>query len=293
MRKRFLLIVGLILAIAAPGIGAQAPNVEDVLARAGAYVVRYQRDFAGVVAEETYEQDAQPAPRFDQYGFLKEGTAKHRELKSDLLLVRPQGGERWIQFRDVFEVDGRPVRDRTDRLAKLFLQPSMSTAKQAEKISEESARYNVGTVVRNVNVPVLALGVLMPENQHRFLFNHVEAADAARTDGAWAIDYREIETGTLIRTSGGQDLPVKGRFWIEPGTGRVLGSTIVAEDRALGATIDVTYRLEPTLHLLVPRDMRESYTQRADGASVTGIATYANFRQFQVKVDEKIAPIKQ
>jgi len=204
-----------------------------------------------------------------------------------------RGGTRWIQFRDVFEVDGRAVHDRTDRLAKLFLQPSMSTAKQAEKISEESSRYNVGTVVRNVNVPVLALSVLLPENQHQFLFNHPDTADARRADGAWAIDYREVETGTMIRTSGGQDLPIRGRFWIEPGTGRVLGSTIVAEDHALGATIEVTYQPEPALHLLVPRDMRESYTQRADGASVTGLATYANFRQFQVKVDEKIAPIKQ
>ena len=29
-----------------------------------------------------------------------------------------------------------------------------------------------------------------------------------------------------------------------------------------------------------------------DGGTVDGRATYSNFRQFQVKVDEKIAPIK-
>jgi cell wall assembly regulator SMI1 len=42
----------------------------------------------------------------------------------------------------------------------------------------------------------------------------------------------------------------------------------------------------------VPREMRESYEQHDDGAEVTAVATYSNFRQFQVKVDEKIAPIK-
>jgi cell wall assembly regulator SMI1 len=72
----------------------------------------------------------------------------------------------------------------------------------------------------------------------------------------------------------------------------VLGSTIRAEDRQLSANIAVTYQPEPALHMLVPKDMRESYLQRADGSTVTGMATYTNFRQFQVKVDEKIAPIK-
>jgi hypothetical protein len=288
----FRFVTALAAAAAASAFSPQAPNVDEVLARAGEYVTHYEHDFAGVVAQEKYEQDAQPPAHFDRYGLLNGGPGQHRELKADLLLVRPQGGDQWIQFRDVFEVDGKAVHDRTDRLAKLFLQPSVSTAKQAEKIQEESARYNVGPVTRNVNVPVLALWVLMPQNQHRFLFNHVETADAARTDGAWAVDYREVEAGTMIRTSGGQDFPVSGRFWIEPATGRVLGSTIRAEDRQLSANIAVTYQPEPALHMLVPKDMRESYLQRADGSTVTGMATYTNFRQFQVKVDEKIAPIK-
>lgn len=239
MRFNLRFLIALVVMAAAATLPAQTTNVDEVLTRAGEYVVRYQHAFAGVVAQETYKQTARPAPRFDPNGSLKSGAEQHRE------------------------------------------------------ISKESARYNVGSVIRNVNVPVLALWVLMPQNQHRFLFNHVEAADAGRTDGAWALDYREIEPGTMIRTTGGQDLPVRGRFWVNPITGGVLGSTIVADDRNLSATIDVTYQLEPALHMLVPQDMRESYEQRADGSTVTGVATYANFRQFQVKVDEKIAPVKQ
>jgi hypothetical protein len=292
MSTRLALFVVLIVGTAAPALRAQAVTVEDVLARAGEYVVHYQHDFAGVVAEETYTQDARSPQRFNRFGSLKGGVLEHRELKSDLLLVRPQGGDQWIQFRDVFQVDGRAVRDRSDRLAKLFLQPSTTTARQAAQISKESARYNVGTVIRNVNVPVLALWVLLPANQHRFLFNHVDEADAGRSDGAWAIDYREVAPGTMIRTSGGQDLPVTGRFWIEPATGAVLESVLAAEDRQVSARIEVTYEPEPALHMLLPRTMRESYVQNADGATVSGLATYANFRQFQVKVDEKIAPIK-
>ena len=38
--------------------------------------------------------------------------------------------------------------------------------------------------------------------------------------------------------------------------------------------------------------MRERYDIRRGGARVSGIATYGRFRQFQVKVDERIAPVK-
>jgi hypothetical protein len=37
--------------------------------------------------------------------------------------------------------------------------------------------------------------------------------------------------------------------------------------------------------------MRERYDIRRGGSRVDGVATYSRFRQFQVKVDEKIAPI--
>ena len=298
MSQRFFLYAVLIVAAAAAApAGYLRPSsepvtVEVVLARAGAYVRRYQQDFAGVVVQETYEQHARTGGRFDQFGRMRRDSEKFRELKSDLLLVRPEGADRWVQFRDVFEVDGRAVHDRNDRLAKLFLQPSSSTAKQVEKISAESSRYNVGPIVRNVNVPVLALLVLQAENQNRFLFNHVDAADAERTDGAWVIDYREIAAGTMIRTSGGRDLPVRGRFRVDPVTGQVLSSTLKAENRDVAATIDVTYEQETALGMFVPRAMHETYEQHADGAQVTGDATYSNFRRFQVKVDEKIAPIK-
>ena len=50
-----------------------------------------------------------------------------------------------MQFRDVFEVDGEPVRDRQERLARLFLSGDLSTAKQVEEIASQSARYNIGS----------------------------------------------------------------------------------------------------------------------------------------------------
>src|SRR3954471_8415730 len=108
--------------------------------RVSDYVVRYRQDVSGVVAEERYVQDADRSDR---------PFVTHRELKSDLLLVRTEGGpEAYVQFRDVFEVDGDPVRDRTNRLAALFTNPRDDAKKKAAAIMNESARYNIGRVQR-------------------------------------------------------------------------------------------------------------------------------------------------
>jgi hypothetical protein len=271
---------------------AAEPALEAVLDRTGAYVGNYEREFAGVVVEETYSQDSASGSRFGSTGRLARVGTKHRELKSDLLLVRPDGTDRWLQFRDVYDVDGRAVRDRTDRLAKLFLQPSSSTSKQVSKINNESSRYNIGSIVRNVNVPMLALWVLMPDNQYRFVFNHIESPEAPMPADLWMVSYREIAPGTMIRGAAHEDVPVQGFFWIDPSSGRVLFSSLVAQNRTVQARIDVRYEADEKLGLIAPQEMTESYTQTMDGATVEGHATYSNFRRFQVKVDEKIAPIK-
>ena len=80
----------------------------------------YASHLSGLVMEESYVQDVEQINRFG-YRTNTRGGVSHRMLKSDLLLVRPQGSDAWMQFRDVFEVDGKAVRDRNDRLEKLFL----------------------------------------------------------------------------------------------------------------------------------------------------------------------------
>ena len=90
----------------------------------------------------------------------------------------------------------------------------------------------------------------------------------------------------------GRDMPARGRFWIEADTGRVLASEFIGEDISIRGAVDVGYDVEPSINLLVPVEMRERYDVRRDGAHIEGKATYSKFRQFQVKVDEKIAPVK-
>jgi hypothetical protein len=197
----------------------------------------------------------------------------------------------------VFEVDGKATRDRNERLMRLFLAPSSSSASQVERIVEESSRYNIGDLYRTVNVPVLALVVLDPANQPRFTFKRSDHREPLLEHGAerpadvWVIEYQEVQKQTIIRTTNGRDLSARGRFWVEPASGQVVASELVAEDLTIKGTIDVDYGIEPTIGLLVPVSMHERYDIRRDGSRVDGEASYTRCRQFQVKVDEKLAPI--
>jgi hypothetical protein len=71
---------------------------------------------------------------------------------------------------------------------------------------------------------------------------------------------------------------VRGRLWIEPATGRVLMSELLAGDDDLRATIAVSYQSEPLLGFLVPVEMRERYEAPAKGVRIEGLATYEGFR---------------
>src|SRR5580765_3073908 len=263
---KFLKVLAVFLA-AVPAL-AQTPDLDDVLDKAGDYVTAYERTFVGVVAEETYRQEVRGVAGTDQRGFAFEARGQRRDLKSDMLLVRAPAGDRWMQFRDVFEVDGKPVRDRTERLTKLFLQPSASMQRQVDDIAAASARYNIGDVNRNINLPVFALTVLEPHNRAWFSFK-----GARKSAAIFELEFHEERGGTLIRTAGDQSMPSHGRFTVDPVNGRVLSSELIAESGSLRARIEVTYALEPAMALFVPREMREKYSL-SDGSTIEGKATY-------------------
>ena len=267
---------------------AREPTLAEVLGRAGRYVTEFERQLAGIVAEEQYVQQV---IRFGR-GPGSLVNPMRINLRSDLVLLRGRPAAAWVQFRDVFEVDGSPVRDRADRLTELLATNPPSRDAQIRKILETSARYNIGEVERNINVPLLALQFLEPANQRRFRFTRTAERQPATVAGPaapdeafrisvemWAIQYQERQEPTIIRTTTGKDLRSRGRFWIDPVTGHVLMSELVAEDRAVRATIDVSYQSEPLLGMLVPIEMRERYEGRRDNALTEGHATYGRFRQ--------------
>ena len=92
----------------------------------------------------------------------------------------------------------------------------------------------------------------------------------------WTVEYRERGRHTIIRRPNGERLPVRGRFWIDPSTGAVLISEMIADGGGVIATVTVSYQSEPLMGFLVPIEMRESYVR--SGERITGHAVYGRFR---------------
>lgn len=249
------------------GAQNQNPPLAELLSSAADYLADYEQKCGAVVSLESYSQDVQ-----------RGGARAVRHLKSDMLVlsVGPTG---WLGFRDVFEVDGRAVRDHDERLFQLFLKPSADSLGQARKILDESSRFNIGQVTRNINIPTMALTFLRKDHQSRSRFSDkgVEIVDGLATR---VVEFTERASPRVITTSDGA--PASGRFWIDPATGRVVRTQLMLSGLVY-LTITVTYAPQGRLgDLWLPVSMRETY--RRGGELTEGRATYSNFRQFNVDV---------
>jgi hypothetical protein len=261
-------------------------DFSELLARASAYVESFQSRFGSIVAEERYEQTIRRAPGANGTTVQRGGGGPDRTvLVSDFLLVQVPG-EGWMPFRDVFERDGKQIRDREERLAKIFLTGSRTAIDQARAIMNEGARYNIGNVNRNINVPTLPLPFLTPLHSQRFAF---KPGKREESDEGVVIEFRETARPTFITTTGDRDLPVTGRYWIDDQTGTVLRTELHAVDTSVEAHITVTYQKDSGTGLMVPARMEERYRRARDTAEVRGVATYSRFRRFQVSTSEEIA----
>jgi hypothetical protein len=286
-------VVAAILAVAV--VSAQDPTFDVVMARAAEYVARYQTQLRGLVAEEHYRQNVMSmAPgRNIGPGARARQSREGRELKSDLLLVKLGGENFWMQFRDVFEVDRKPVRDRDQRLSKLFIEAKADARAQAESIQQESSRYNLGPLMRTINVPIMALLFLERNVQPVITFRQGKAGNVKRFEGLadadaiWMVEYREEQKGTMVKGANNKDIPSHGRIWLDSSNGRVLQTELISEDTDLRADINVFYKKEQGLELLVPGEMREVYVIRRNDMRIDGRATYGRFRQFTVSTTEK------
>jgi hypothetical protein len=273
-------------AAAAPGKPGGAPSAREAelqlaMARLVDYVEAYERQYSGLVAEEEFKQSSR-------------GT--NARLRSDFLLVKPEKASQWVSFRDVYEVDGVAVRDRDDRLRRLFLEPGPDIGAQLQAIQDESARYNVGIVQRNINVPLFLLRFLQPENRPRFRFRLAGKRDVAGVE-AWRVEFEERAFPTIITDIQGRDVDAKGWYMVDVVTGAIVEMALKIEENGSTGEIVVSFRHDPALGMWVPAEMKETYrtlTQRSlSGVPrlepiVEGTARYSNFRRFQVKIEEKV-----
>jgi len=260
-------------------------DVSVLVGRASAYVETFQQNFGSVVSEERYEQSLRRAPGGGATVQRGGGGPIQTVLRSDFLLVQVKG-QGWMPFRDVFERDGRSVRDRDERLASIFLSRSRDALEQAQAVMAEGARYNIGNVNRNINVPTLPLIFLTDRYRSGFEFKLGKRKDS---DEGVPIEFRETARPTFVQTTGNRDLPVEGRYVVNEADGTVLRTELAAIDTSVEARITVTYEHNEAMGFYVPARMEERYRRPRDPMEVRGVATYSRFRRFQVNTSEELA----
>jgi hypothetical protein len=265
------------------------PQLTLLLARMSEFIAAYVQEFGNVVAEEDYVQR------------LIRGGSNQVHLKSDILLVMTNAEVGWTQYRDVFDVDGRSVRDREARVQKLFLENPTAAPRLALEISNESARYNVGTLFRNINTPTLPLEYLSPKRIGGLAFwrDGEETVDGIR---AVRLAFEETARPTMVQPDVGPraDIPARGTYWVDASSGRILRTRILLTAGRAEMSTTVSYKSAQNIGLWVPAEMHEKYTTTTE--EIEGRATYKNFRSFSVTTEAKVkdepkakddAPIKK
>jgi hypothetical protein len=261
--------------------GGPVPQAQlaEVLQAAGRYVAEYQRTFSVIVSRESYQQRVQTG-----------GKIETRDLQSEVALVAIDD-RNWILFRDVYEVDGRTITDRRDRLTQLFLKPAADLGQQAQRILEEGARHNLGPIIRTLNTPTQALEFIRSENQFRSSFR---LAGRAKIDGVETHDLRFEEQGTPRMIVTHDNAAASGRVWVALGTGTIVRTELRIQSVGTLARITVNYAKHDKLSLWVPARMIESYepanrsaisrldVEAPKAIRIDGVATYSDFRQFAV-----------
>lgn len=263
---------------------ARDPALEDVLQRVGRYVANYGEQASLIIAVEHYEQKYQNAPA---------GERPQRKLLAEFALFKTRDATGWVGFRDVIEVDGKPIPDRQDRLQAL-LRAGTPDVLEARRIADESARFNLGPTRRNFNEPTAALFFLLPASQARFTFNR-QGMTTVNGVTAMEIDFRETGSPTVIRTSDGRDVAANGTIWVLPADGTVLRTKFNLSGFGgprTSAAVDVTFALDARLNLWLPAKMTERHEAPAILARlqnwvtvtptvVTATATYGDFKRFE------------
>ena len=217
----------------APAAVPRDAAVDEVVRKVAAYVAAYGPQTSAIVGVERYTQNVT----------IEEKTLRPRTLLAEFAIVKAAGGAGWSGYRDIVEVNGTSVADRRDRLQGLLAGPGGAET-ELRRIADESARYNVGPIIRNFNVPTTALFFLHPSLIDQFTFKRV---GTKKIDGivTWQLDYKETARPTLVMKRDGTSVPCEGTVWVVPEDGTVVRTRLKLRNFANAMTMTGTDRRAP------------------------------------------------
>lgn len=263
----------LIGALAALAHAQPARSLPD---RVRDYIDRFEREASALAAEEDYVQRLEEG---------RGGARVHstRWLRSDYVLVKPADNAPWLGYRDIFEVDGAPVRDRSSRLEQVLSSTAPDSRERALAVVREGSRFNLGPE-RTVNTPTLPIQLLARANADRL---RLRAPHGWEQEALVDLTFDERGRPTLVRTPDGFSVETSGTIRARAADGAILSARLVFKfigtpSKRPDATMTVDYGEVAGIPVLVPLRMVEELPVANGQAS--GIATYSNYRRFQTSV---------
>lgn len=252
---------------------ARSQSVDALVATAARYVREYQRAFAFLVADETTVQEVSasvPVPG-----------PTSRTTTGEMFVTYLAAESQWTSVHDVAAVDGVPVADRDD-LSTLLRDHSIGSL--APRLFARNARFNIGSVQRNFNDPMLALLVI--GDRRRDLASFSRASASADRDGFVTIAFRERRRPTLVRDTAGRPVFARGELTIDPDTGAIQRTWLALGADGVEAELTTTFAFDAGVDSQVPVMFTERYASTREGRrEVTNCESrYTNYRRFDVAV---------
>lgn len=248
-------------------------SAKAVVAKAVEYLKSYKQAVQFVLADELTLQDVFNA---------RDKRAAHRETSGEFFLTHLPAEGGWVGVRDIAVVDGVPIQNR-DNLRDLLTKASF--ARIGRQLVDRNARYNIGSVSRNMNDPMLALVILDDKHRHRFRFER-RRVEPTPAGPLVTVTFTERDEPTLVRGADGSQIFSKGELVIDAATGRLVRTVITLKDKVTTGTLTTVFTENEKLGLWLPASMDERYDHEIDDVKelVVAKSIYSNYRRFNVNV---------
>ena len=263
---------------------AQTPSVEDLVATAASYLTAYAPKVSGVTLDESL--------MLAENSMTVRGTVPQR-VSSDLILLNV-GGE-LLGMRDVYAVDTRAVRPKEVRIARILAEPTPANWQTAQQYSREHAVYLRSNVVLWFSDPVLVLRCLQAQSRARLTFK-IEGSKRMNGAQVYGLGFKETDkdlAASILQMPG--DPLASGRFWVEPGTGRIHQTEFWPQSRTDTARVQVEYAPDQKLGVLLPRSASHTFETRERGTDIRGsgdgYSTRLNFESSARYSNPRYTPI--
>jgi hypothetical protein len=272
--------------------GSGEDDLASVIAKGDAKCMELWDGFRQLVAEE---QDVQRV--FDKSGKIR----RERRIRSDYYIVRlpsarPDDPGGLLEFRDVLEVDDKPVRRDPMRLRNLLTARGASLLDESCRIQGAANEHNLFGSGWHITFTAGIAGYVHapPDTQTSYRL----APELAASNDEVVLCFEETDRATRM----GEGPCMKSRPL--PGTGCIhLGArdydilnadvTLALKTMPVRMRAAVEYREGPAgLRVPVRRVMSILHPKWRDGLAAQAEATYSNFRRFTAESTIRFEPVR-